>query len=196
MQLSLEQVLKKLPRVLHELRAQGSEQVLLTHHSYPLGCAHVHAKKGPAKERSIPLSERIHELLSQRVGQLPGIIVILPRLAMPQPDDHEHPGHGAAGLPGPCHARAESSRDAQRCLAIQTGPPPVGGQDCLGSGESVEEYGQGLLGIIAQEILSSRWIPYALAELAGKQFTKTSASGSRRDATFAENGRKIITLSI
>jgi hypothetical protein len=67
---------------------------------------------------------------------------------MLQPDDHERTGHGAAGLAGSCHPRTKCARDAKRCLAVQTGPLPVGGQDCLGSGETVEEQGKCLINII------------------------------------------------
>jgi hypothetical protein len=67
---------------------------------------------------------------------------------MRQPDDHERTGHGTAGLAGARHPRTEGARDAKRSFAVQTGPLPVGGQDRLSSGETVEEQGKRLFNII------------------------------------------------
>jgi hypothetical protein len=150
----LQYLIQQFPRVPHELRAYGPEQVAFSHFSDAFGRAHVHTEQFPAEERSVPIPENVHELLRQGIGPLPAVVVILLDLRVVQPDDHEAARHRAAGPAGTRHTCPERPRDPQCRLAVQTEPPAVSGQDSLRSGKAVEKRGKGLFDVI---ILFVHW---------------------------------------
>jgi len=145
----LQKIFEYLSRIAYELGTDSAEKIALANCFHPFNHVHIHAEQFPAEQKPVPFPEGLHELLAERVGPFAAVVVACAHFCVLQTNDHQPAGHGPAGLAGTGKSRAECAGDAQRCLAIQTGPFSIGRKDRLGSAETIKKCCERFVDILA-----------------------------------------------